>query len=235
MPQIVFIRIIISSISIFLVQIEFVPLCHKCSSDKISFQKYVNIRRQIYLQKPKTENGIRTHNQRERFSITQSNLNHRNTRSFSLSLSLIGPIYVLVFYGEYAIPTGHVMPFVEADTLRGYIINMIAQMFVGACALISVLTIEIAGCVINNTYKTMANIVCYNMRKFSDHLRHGTFSYANEVEFRNILVQLQDLEAYIRELNKLFYWKFFLQPILTTGCVSLAIFAQLMVDRLFFN
>lgn len=154
---------------------------------------------------------------------------------FSLSLSLIGPMYVLVFYGEYAIPTGHVMPFVEADTLRGYIINMIAQMFVGACAFISVLTIEIAGCVINNTYKTMANIVCYNMRKFSDHLRHGTFSYANEVEFRNILVQLQDLEAYIRELNKLFYWKFFLQPILTTGCVSLAIFAQLMVDRLFFN
>lgn len=79
----------------------------------------------------------------------------------------------------------------------------------------------------------MANIVCLNIRKFSDHMRQGTFSYENKVEFRNILVQLQDLEAYIRELNDIFYWKFFLQPILTTGCVSLAIFAQLVVIHQF--
>lgn len=81
--------------------------------------------------------------------------------TFSFSLSLIGTMYVLIFHGTYAIPTGHVMPFVDAGTLRGYIINMIMQMFVAVCALIAVLSLEMASCIINNTYAVMADLVCY--------------------------------------------------------------------------
>lgn len=146
-------------------------------------------------------------------------------------VKVIGPMYVLVVRGEYAIPTGVIVPFVDPDTLRGYIINMAIQSTVTGIAFISIICVEIMSSMIINTFTAMADLVCFNMQEFSDNLRPSSFSYRNELEFRNILVQLQDLEAYFGELNEIYYWKFFLQPILTTGCVSLAVFAQLVVNR----
>lgn len=42
-----------------------------------------------------------------------------------------------------------------------------------------------------------------------------------------------DFESYLREMNDIYYWKFLLQPILTTGCVSLALFSQFSTTYLY--
>lgn len=146
---------------------------------------------------------------------------------------MVGPLYVLIFRGELAVPTGVILPFFEPDDLQGFTINMIIQFVIGFIGFIAVLCIEVASSLIFNTFTVMADMVCFNMRTFSDRIRQGAFSHENEMELRNIIVQLEDLEEYFKVLNDIYYWKFFLQPILTTGCVSLAIFAQLVVSRIY--
>lgn len=148
----------------------------------------------------------------------------------SFSLILIGPIYAHIANGDYASPTGVILPFIDPHTEHGYAINLIIQFASASVTLLGIVCIEVGNCLINDTYKLMAHLVRFNVRKFSDNLRQGTFSYQNKIEFRNILVQLQDLEFYLAELNDIYYWKFFLQPILTTGCVSLSVFAQTVVS-----
>lgn len=150
---------------------------------------------------------------------------------FSFFLVIIGPAYVFVVHGEYVVPTGVILPFVDPNTGRGYAINIIIQFGTAIAALLGLVSIEGMSSMINNAYTVMADILCFNMRKFSDDLGHGTFSNENRAELRNIFVQLQDLEVYLDELNQIYYWKFFLQPMLTTICVALAIFAQLHVSN----
>lgn len=147
----------------------------------------------------------------------------------SFSFALIGPIYAYIVDGTHALPTGVILPFVDPETGRGFAINLTIQLAVSSFGLVAIICLEILTCIINLTYCTMADMVCFNMRKFSDGLRQGTFSYQNKLELRNVFVQLQDLEAFLEEWNDLYYWRFFVQPAMTTLCVSLAIFAQMVV------
>lgn len=149
---------------------------------------------------------------------------------FSFSLILIGPIYVFVAHGEYGNPTGVIMPYVNPDTGRGFAVNLTIQFGVAAFASIGLISTEILSCMINNTYTVMTDMLCFNMRGFSDGLHPVTFSDQSKIAMRNIFVQLQDLEAYLNAVNGIYYWKFFLQPPLTTGCVALGIFSQMIVS-----
>lgn len=147
----------------------------------------------------------------------------------SFSLILVGPIYAFVIRGEYNTATGGILPFTTLETSNGFIINLIFQSAMGAAAFAANIGIEIINCMIINTCVVMADLACCSMRKFSAGLVVGTFTDRNKAELRDILVRLQDFEIYIRKFNDLYYWKLFLQPILTTACVSLAILAQLKV------
>lgn len=149
----------------------------------------------------------------------------------SFVLVIVGPVYVLIVHGEYAIPTGVIVPFVQPDDLHGFIINILVQTSVSVVGLVAIFSIEIASCMINNTYTVMTESICFNLRKFDENLRQGMFSYEQKMELRNLLVQLQDLESYFKGINDIFYWRLLTQPILTTACVSLAIFAQLTVKK----
>lgn len=88
-------------------------------------------------------------------------------------------------------------------------LNIAIQAVVSVVAFIGVIAIENVSCLNNNTYTVMTDMVCFNMRKFSRGLRPERFTYENKMELRNIFVQLQDLEAYLNELNDHYYWKFF--------------------------
>lgn len=150
--------------------------------------------------------------------------------AFSFSLILIGPIYVFVSNGEYANPTGVIMPFVNPDSGRGFAINLSIQFAVASIASVGLISTEILSCMINNTYAVMTDMVCFNMSEFSDGLLQPAFSEQSKMALRNIIVQLQDLEAYLNAVKRIYYWKFFLQPPLTTGCVALGIFSQMIVS-----
>lgn len=150
--------------------------------------------------------------------------------AFSLSLSIAGPIYAYVFKGIYATPTGVIIPGVDPETPRGFAVNVAVQFTCTFVGCIGMICVEMVACVINNTYTVMADVVCYHLRKLSDNLLPGTFSYQNKAEIRNVFMQLQDVESYLKKFYNIYYWKLFTQPILTTGCVSLGIFSQMMVS-----
>lgn len=159
----------------------------------------------------------------------------------SFSFILIGPAYAFTFHGAYNLISRGVVPFTDLDTFNGFIINLIVQGAAGLVALAGTIAIEIVNCLIINACTVMTDLACCSMQKFSAGLVAGTFSEQNKAELRDIFVRLQDLENYIHEFNDMYYWKLFLQPILTTPCVSLAIFAQMEVcssfrnDRIEFN
>lgn len=150
----------------------------------------------------------------------------------SFTFIIVGPIYVFIFKGEYVIPTGVILPFIDPDSPRGFLLNVGIQMSVIFVGVLAITGIEGTTCMIVNNFEAMADLTCFSMKQFSERLRHGKFDYADKMEFRDILVRLQDLEAYFAELKELYYWRFFLQPMITTGCVSLAIFAQYTVNLL---
>lgn len=147
----------------------------------------------------------------------------------SFSLIIIGPAYAFIFHGEYNSPIGGVLPFTDLETTNGFIINLIFQSAFGLTAFAASVAIEISNCLIINTCTAMSDLACSSMRKLSSNLIPNTFTAQNRAELRDIFVRLQDLENYIRQFNDLYYWKLFLQPMLTTPCVSLAILAQLKV------
>lgn len=149
--------------------------------------------------------------------------------SISFSLILIGPAYAFIVRGEYSTPGGGILPLTDLETANGFLINMIGQGLMGLVAFAGNIGIEISNCLIINTCTAMSDSACCSMRKFSSGLVAGIFSVQNKAELRDIFVRLQDLENYIRQFNDLYYWKFFLHPLLTTPCVSLAIFGQLVV------
>lgn len=150
----------------------------------------------------------------------------------AFNLIFLGLIYVYVFKGVYVTPTGAILPFVDPMSIRGYIINQFIQFATAIEAVPYCLALEVLACMLNNTYVAMADLTCFNMQTFSVGLRgSGHFTEQQKREFRNVIVKLQDLEAYLAELNSIYYWKFFLQPILTTICVSIGIFAQMTVSE----
>lgn len=151
------------------------------------------------------------------------------TLFLSFSMILIGPAYALVVHGEYNTPGGGILPFTDLETLNGYVINMIVQSSIALLSVLGSFSIEIANCIIINTVAVMSELTRNSMQNFNAGLVGGTFTVTNKGQLRDIFVRLQDVENFIRQFNDLYYWKLFLQPILTTPCVSLAIFAQLKV------
>lgn len=147
-------------------------------------------------------------------------------------LIIVGPIYVFIFKGEYATPSGIslIMPFMDPNSRISFFINMSIQFAAGAVSFIDTVGLEAVNCFIVNSFTTMADLVCFNMRTFSDALHSGHFSLHQKIELRRIIVQLQDLEDYINELNDLFYWRTLTLPILSTWCASLGIFSQMIVS-----
>lgn len=85
-------------------------------------------------------------------------------------------------------------------------------------------------CCMINSFTAMADLVCLNMRTFSDGLSSGQFTLQQKSELRDIIVRLQDLEHYIKELTDIYYWRTLTLPLLTTWSVSLGMFAQMMVN-----
>lgn len=149
--------------------------------------------------------------------------------SLSLGLMVIGPMYAFLIHGEYATATGVILPFIDPDSVKGYACNVAIQLITALAGLVGLIATEMASSIVNNTYTMLADLVCFNMVTFSDGLNVRAFEFRHKMELRNIFVQLQDLEVYLDEVNDIYYWKFFLQPILTTGCVALGILAEMLV------
>lgn len=150
---------------------------------------------------------------------------------WSLSFVITGSIYAYVVHGTYSIPSGSIIPFVDPNTGQGYAINIAVQSVMTLSGVVALVIQEIVSCVINNTFGVMSDMIAFNCRKFSNGLRQGTFTNENGLELRHIFLQLLDMEQFIGEINDLLYWRYFLQPVLTTGCVALGIFSQLNVSK----
>lgn len=145
---------------------------------------------------------------------------------------MIGPAYELFFNGKYVTPSGLVLPFMDPDSFLTYAVNMSIQSTGAVVALINTSGLEIVSCFIVNAFTGMSELVCFNMKSFSDTLCPGKLTIDQRMELHHIVVKLQDLENYFSNLKSLLYWRTFSFPVIATYCVSLGIFAQLTVSTI---
>lgn len=125
----------------------------------------------------------------------------------SYNLIIVGPVYVFVVSGQFVAPTGVIVPFLDPNTTLSSSINLSIQFPAAFMALLDTIGLTTVTCFIIITCTSMAELICCNMRKFSDGLRPGRFTVQQKEELRQIIVRLNDLEAYIGEFNDIFYWR----------------------------
>ncbi|XP_055300263.1 uncharacterized protein LOC129567422 [Sitodiplosis mosellana] len=93
--------------------------------------------------------------------------------------------------------------------------------------------IEIMTCILKNNVWASTVAICHAIDEISDCIecpKADDMKGFIDLKVRNILVQVQDLDRFILLLSELYYWKFFLQPIMLTFSVSIAAFFYLYVD-----
>lgn len=142
---------------------------------------------------------------------------------------IIGPVYVFCVNREYSTPTGVVLPFMDPNSPISFIINLSIQSASAVVSLIGTVGLEAVNCFIFNSFSAMTDLSCLNMKTYSDALCPGHTSVHRKMKLRRIIVQLRDLEDYINEVNDLLYWRTLTLPFLSTWCVALGIFSQMMV------
>lgn len=143
---------------------------------------------------------------------------------------VIGPAYVFIASNKVVVPAGVIVPFMDPSSPISLIVNFALQFTSAFIGFVDTIGLEITNCFVMNSYRAMADLVCLNMRTFSDGLQPGRFTFRQKMELRNIIVQLNDLEAYLNDLNDLYYWRTLSLPVMATWCVALGIFTQMNVS-----
>lgn len=161
---------------------------------------------------------------------------------------------------QFMIPV--LFPFTNLETKTGIIVNMLNQFLSGSLAMTSNFGIEILNCILKNAVWCSASAVCYSVDELSPILKKSKqlSSIIINYRFRNIVIQVQDIDRYfycssinfekhflnkqnntkhiifrfVLSLASLSYWRFFLQPIFLAFGVSLALFLYLNVCLLRF-
>lgn len=151
----------------------------------------------------------------------------------SMIILLIFPVYAYVFKHDIQLPIPVVLPFTDLESKNGIFLNLANQVFISLIGGTGNLGIEVITCIMKNNVWASTVAIGHAIDEIShcvespdkDETRRSI-----DLKFRNILVQVQDLDRFILQLSDLYYWKFFLQPIMLTLSVSLAVFFYMYVS-----
>lgn len=180
-----------------------------------------------------------------------------------ISFSFIGivPIYKLIYTDERELIYAVILPFTNPETDMGFIINTINQMIsvlIGAPAAIAVETIT---SLLKNTISTFAALIKCSLTEFDNSLKDDKhFNEKQHWELNNIIKKILDFDRFVFfcycnhsviiimitnlvsirficrfviNLSDLYYWKFFLQPILLMYSVTMSAYLYLVVCNRF--
>lgn len=104
------------------------------------------------------------------------------------------PMYALVYLHEIFLPYPVFFPFTDSTTMHGIIINMANQLFLGLIGIAGNLGIEVMTCMIKNTVWVAATAICYSIDELTDSVKQSKPSRIIDMEFRKMLIQVQDLD-----------------------------------------
>ncbi|XP_031639326.1 uncharacterized protein LOC116351370 [Contarinia nasturtii] len=151
---------------------------------------------------------------------------------FSMIILLIFPPYAFITKNDIQLPIPVILPFTDLESKNGITLNMANQVFIVLIGATGNIGIEIITCILKNNVWASTVVICYSIDEISEFIEHpeGDMKRFIDLKFRNILIQVQDLDRFILGLSQLYYWKFFLQPIMLTFSVSFAIFFYLYGD-----
>lgn len=141
----------------------------------------------------------------------------------SLSLIVVGPVYVFIVKNEYNIPSGVILPFINSNTFYGYLLNGSVQTIFCVFGVLALITVELMISIGNTTISSLNHFVKFHLKYFNENLDY-------KYKLKTIAYMYEDIKMYSLEFNKIFYWKFLLQPIFTTYCVGIGIFCQYQVN-----
>lgn len=151
--------------------------------------------------------------------------------SIGLFCFLMFPLYAYLFMNQRPMIVPIVLPFVDENTDSGYYINIAHQLVSGVVGVTAVIAIELMNCIFKNNIYAAKESIIYSLDELGTMLRENTtFSMQMQMEFRNVLIKIQDLDRFLIELCDIYYWKFFLQPIFLAYGVSASLLCYYVVS-----
>lgn len=147
----------------------------------------------------------------------------------------MGPAIALHKTGEMVTLLATKLPFISDDSVWGFQLNLIIQNGITVFGTVGNLAIELSSCIINNTILMCSELVVFNCENLSTAINQKKpNTLANLKLYREIIIEIQDLDRFILEMHELYYWRLFAAPILITYSVSMSIFCQYAVSNVDF-
>lgn len=109
------------------------------------------------------------------------------------------------------------------------------QSVVGGMAYAAFLGCELLIEIIKNTLWAQMVVICHDIDELDESINTREITELEiKMRLRYILVKVNDSNRYSKDFRNLFYWKFFLQPVLSSCAFGLAMFLFIVVNQLFF-
>lgn len=114
--------------------------------------------------------------------------------------SAIIPIFsliALIMYGEIQLSVPVLFPFTDLETIEGFTINLVNQLFIGIVGLAGSIGIEILTCVLKDSVWITTAAISYAVDEISEKIEDPVLIPSEiciDNYFRNILAQVQDFE-----------------------------------------
>lgn len=147
----------------------------------------------------------------------------------SYSLVLLGPIIAFIYNNQYVIPTGVILPYVDPDTLRGFIINCCLQGITALIGTVATIGVSTVLTVCDTNIYIMKVLIKFHVKQFDKSILKNNTEHQLNNEFLNLLYMMEDFKDYVDALNDIMYYKKLVQPFLTKICAAIAIYCHYKV------
>lgn len=115
----------------------------------------------------------------------------------SMIVLLIFPTYAFVFNNDIQFPVPVILPFTNIRTRHGMMINIVNQVVLSVFGCTGNISIEIITCMMKNNIWAATVVICHGIDEISFYIENQESAATKkhiEAKFRNILVQVQDLD-----------------------------------------
>lgn len=113
----------------------------------------------------------------------------------SISLYIIFPIFMFIVRNDIQFPIPVLLPFTDLESIEGMSINILNQLFIGVIGVAGNIGIEIITHSKNNVWASTVAI-CYSVDELSNAMQKIGSKQTINCHFRNMLIQVQDLDRY---------------------------------------
>lgn len=115
----------------------------------------------------------------------------------SIFLAVGIPIYKFLFTNERELFIPVILPFIDPDTLAGFYINSIHQMFGSIFGLTTVIAAELVMCIAKNSAFATASIIDNAITELKNRLEiDETFTETHNEQFMKIILKILDLNRF---------------------------------------